>query len=74
MTVNYEMRLKTYNTGVPLCRYTLVAISHVTDRRQSEINLLAKLKEIAEELQGEWFKISIEKAIGLFRGEAQGAN
>lgn len=74
MTVDYEMRLKTYNTGDPLCRYTLVAVSHVTDRRQSEVNLLAKLRETNEEMQGEWFKINIEKAIGVFNGEAQRAN
>ncbi len=74
MTVDYEMRLKTYNTGDPLCRYTLVAIRHVTDRRQSEINLLARLKEIAEEMQGEWFKINTQKAIGVFNDEAQLVN
>ena len=69
MTVDYESRLKTYNTGDPLCRYDYLIVKPVKDHRQAELKLLSKLTKIASEVRGEWFLIHYECALNILHTE-----
>ncbi len=66
MTIDFELRLATYNVADPLSRFRMVAISWVPDRRASEKSLLLALSEVATEFRGEWFLTSFEDAKSIF--------
>lgn len=66
MTIDFEMRLATYNVADPLSRFEFSAIKWVSDRRQSEIKLLANLSKIAVEVRGEWFRLDLGTAKAFF--------
>ncbi len=66
MTIDFEMRLATYNVADPLSRFKFSAIKWVADRRQAEIKLLARLSDIAIEVRGEWFRLDLGTAKAFF--------
>lgn len=66
MTIDFEMRLATYNVADPLSRFKFSAIKWVDDRRQAEIKLLARLSDIAIEVRGEWFRLDLGTAKAFF--------
>lgn len=66
MTIDFEIRLATYNVADPLSRFEFSAIKWVADRRQAEMKLLAKLSTIALEIRGEWFRLDLGTAKDFF--------
>jgi hypothetical protein len=70
MTIDYELRLGTYNTADPLSRFVMPAIKWVPDRRASERQLLSALAEVATEMRGEWARMPIEVATQVFEAAA----
>lgn len=66
MTIDFELRLGTYNTSDPLSRFEYVKLAWTQDRRISERALLKALQLNSEETQGEWFRIRIQDAIFIF--------
>ncbi|MFC7462700.1 GIY-YIG nuclease family protein [Hydrogenophaga defluvii] len=63
MTIDYELRLASYNTSDPLSRFAFVSAKWVPDRRQAEKLLLEYLAGMAEEMRGEWARVSVVKAL-----------
>lgn len=66
MTIDFEMRLATYNVADPLSRFEFAAIKWVADRRQAERKLLARLSDIAIDVRGEWFRLDLGTAKAFF--------
>ena len=66
MTIDFEQRLAAYNTSDPLSRFAFSRIKWVSNRRQAECDLLAKLALIAAEYRGEWFLIDHSAAVEIF--------
>lgn len=69
MTIDYELRLGTYNVADPLSRYEMVAIKWVDNRREAEMQLLEALGLSASEVRGEWMRIESDSAMAIFRAE-----
>lgn len=69
MTIDYELRLSTYNTSDPLGRFEYSALAWVQDRRQAERLLLGALQEIASDTRGEWFRMPVTEAELVFSGQ-----
>ena len=57
MTVDYEERLNTYNTGDPSRSYKIEAVRWVEDRRTAEATMLETLKKMSIQYKGEWVKM-----------------
>jgi hypothetical protein len=66
MTIDYELRLSTYNTSDPLSRFEYVKLVWTPDRRESERTLLNALQQIAEKRRGEWFSMQRQDALFVF--------
>lgn len=66
MTIDYEVRLSTYNVADPLSRFELMAAKWVADRRNAEKKLLARLAQTADERRGEWVRIELTEAVKVF--------
>jgi hypothetical protein len=66
MTIDFELRLATYNVADPLSRFRMDAITWVPDRRASEKSLLLALSEVAAEVRGEWFLTTFQDAKSIF--------
>jgi T5orf172 domain len=66
MTLDYEARLATYNTSCPFDGFKFIALEHVSDRRQTETQLLTEFAKHSSSSKGEWFKIEEGKATALF--------
>jgi 5-carboxymethyl-2-hydroxymuconate isomerase len=71
MTVDFENRLEHYNVGDPHSNYKFIDVSHVSDRRKVEKELIELLTIAAETVRGEWFKIDKQEACEIF-GEGIG--
>lgn len=69
MTIDYELRLGTYNVADPLSRFEMVAIKWVDNRRDAEVKLLEALGLSASEVRGEWMRIELDSALAIFRTE-----
>jgi hypothetical protein len=69
MTIDYEQRLITYNVSDPISRFQFSAVKWVSNRRNAERDLLARLEGAAVERRGEWFFIRHELAVNLFGSE-----
>jgi len=65
MTIDYELRIGTYNVSDPLSRFELSAVKWVFDRRQAEKKLIKTLGELALEMRGEWAKIELVVALSV---------
>ena len=63
MTIDYEMRMRTYNICDPLSRFELFSAKWAKDRRLAEKDLLEKLNSLAHEMRGEWARIELEVAL-----------
>ena len=63
MTIDYELRLASYGAADPLSRFAFVSVKWVPDRRRAEKLLLDHLAEMAEEVRGEWARVSVESAL-----------
>lgn len=57
MTIDFELRIGTYNVSDPMSRFELTAVKWVKDRRLAEKMLLEKLGAKAQEMRGEWAQI-----------------
>lgn len=57
MTIDFELRMGTYNISDPLSRFELTSVKWVIDRRLAEKQLLEALRERAQEMRGEWARI-----------------
>lgn len=66
MTIDYELRLGTYNTSDPLSRFEYVKLAWTPDRRYAERLLLTELQRSAAETRGEWFRMQLQDAIFIF--------
>jgi len=66
MTIDYELRLGTYNTSDPLSRYEYAELVWTPDRRDAERQLLTALERIAAETRGEWFRMQLQEAMSIF--------
>lgn len=66
MTIDYELRLGTYNTSDPLSRFEYVKLAWTPDRRDAERLLLTALQRTAAETRGEWFRMLLQEAIIIF--------
>lgn len=66
MTIDYEVRLATYNVADPLSRFEMPLVAWVPDRRDSEKALLRELSGLASEMRGEWARIPLEQAAVAF--------
>ncbi|AVP58422.1 hypothetical protein C7H73_12600 [Pulveribacter suum] len=66
MTIDYDLRLGTYNTSDPLSRFKYVELAWTSDRRGAEQHLLAALQHAAAESRGEWFRLTLEEAVSIF--------
>lgn len=66
MTIDYELRLATYNVADPLSRFEMPLVAWVPDRRDSEKALLRELSCLASEMRGEWAHIPLEQAALAF--------
>lgn len=66
MTIDYELRLATYNVADPLSRFELKATKWVADRRNAEKKLLERLRQAAGEMRGEWAHIELMEAVKIF--------
>lgn len=62
MTIDYELRLGTYNTSDPLSRFEYAELAWTPDRRGAERQLLESLQGIAIETRGEWFRMRLQDA------------
>lgn len=62
-TIDYESRLKTYQTSSPMTDYKMFLTWWVEDRKMSEREILDSFRASGYEVQGEWVKISQEKLI-----------
>jgi predicted GIY-YIG superfamily endonuclease len=60
MTVDFEQRLNSYNTGDPMRGYKFKAIRWTKNRRDAETEMLEVLKKLSTQYKGEWIKISEE--------------
>jgi hypothetical protein len=66
MTVDFELRMATYNVADPLSRFVMSRVKWAENRRQAEIALMEALGCVAEQRNGEWFKMDFEKACIVF--------
>lgn len=66
MTIDFELRIGTYNTSDPLSRFEYAKLSWTPNRRTAERKLLAALQNTALETRGEWFKIQLQEAAIVF--------
>jgi hypothetical protein len=66
MTIDYELRLSTYNTSDPLSRFEYVKLAWTPDRREAELLLLNALRLNALETLGEWFRMQVQDAVLIF--------
>jgi hypothetical protein len=66
MTVDFELRMATYNVADPLSRFVLSRLKWAENRRQAEIGLMEALACVAEQRSGEWFKMDFERACIVF--------
>lgn len=62
-TIDYEGRLKTYQTSSPMTDYKMFLTWWVEDRKMSEREILNSLKASGYEVKGEWVKISQQELI-----------
>lgn len=65
MTIDFELRMGTYNISDPLSRFKLTAVKWVIDRRLAENQLLKALSERAQEMRGEWARIESVVALSV---------
>jgi hypothetical protein len=65
MAVDASDRCKSYNTGTPWRDYEVVFKKYTEDRHKAEKKAHALLKEHAEKVSGEWFKINHRAAKSL---------
>lgn len=65
MTIDYELRIGTYNVADPLSRFELSAVKWVIDRRESEMELLQRLNKSSQEMRGEWARIELAVALSV---------
>lgn len=68
MTIDYELRLATYNTSDPLSRFAYISVQWVHDRRQSERLLLERLANVSDEMRGEWARVAAADAEKVLTG------
>ncbi len=66
MTIDYEVRLGTYNVSDPLSRFRFAALKWFPNRRQAEAKLLMCLSEEAYKQAGEWFEMPLDLAKMVF--------
>jgi hypothetical protein len=66
MTVDFELRMATYNVADPLSRFVMSRVKWAENRRQAEIALMEALGCVAEQRNGEWFKMDFERACFVF--------
>ena len=66
MTIDYELRLGTYNTSDPLSRFEYMELAWTPDRRGAERQLMSALQPLAAEKRGEWFRMLPEEALSIF--------
>ena len=66
MTVDFELRMATYNVADPLSRFFMSRLKWAKNRRQAEIALMEALACVAEQRSGEWFKMDFEQACIVF--------
>lgn len=66
MTIDYKLRLSTYNTSDPLARFEYVTLAWTPDRREAERILLNALRQTAEKTRGEWFSVQRQDALFVF--------
>lgn len=66
MTIDYELRLGTYNVADPLSRFEMVTIKWVKNRREAETLLLEALRPLSKDIRGEWARIPLDLAIVAF--------
>lgn len=67
MTIDYNLRLSTYNIYDPLNNFSYIDIKWTDDRINAEQHLLKVFSIHADCSKGEWFKISLDKAIVLMQ-------
>lgn len=60
-TIDYESRLKTYQTSSPMTDYKMFLTWWVEDRKIVEKGMLDTFKALGYEVRGEWVKISTDK-------------
>lgn len=65
MTIDFELRIGTYNVSDPLSRFELTAVKWVIDRRLAEKRLLEALHERSKEMRGEWARIELSIALSV---------
>lgn len=65
MTIDFELRMGTYNVSDPLSRFELSAVKWTPDRRSAERELLVALNDSAEEMRGEWARIELAVALSV---------
>jgi T5orf172 domain len=66
MTIDFELRLATYNVADPLSRFSMSRLKWTENRRQAEINLMEALSRVADQRSGEWFEVDFERACIVF--------
>jgi hypothetical protein len=66
MTIDFEIRLGTYNISDPLSRFRFAALRWVPNRRQAERELLSQLADEADNQAGEWFEMPLPVAKEIF--------
>jgi hypothetical protein len=67
MAVESKDRLKAYQTSSPLRDYKLRYSKAFLNRRDAETQAHALCSEHAEQVENEWFKMTIKKAIQLIK-------
>jgi hypothetical protein len=67
MAVESKDRLKAYQTSSPLRDYKLRYSKAFLNRRDAETKAHALCSEHAEQVENEWFKMTIKKAIQLIK-------
>lgn len=68
MTIDYELRLASYNTSDPLSRFAFVSAKWVPDRRRAERLLLDRLANVSGEMRGEWARVAVSDAVAALTG------
>lgn len=66
-TVDFENRLKAYQTSGPLNDYNMCLTWWVEDRKIVEIEILEKLKSLGYEIRGEWVKINYSSLLEILK-------
>ena len=69
MSIDYEQRLSNYNRYDPECKFVIIGVKWVNDRRFIEKILLDRLADVSFGRKGEWFKVDKNIALSIFESK-----